>query len=69
MSLFLIPLQSIINKILPNLWQRHLEKLLLATYRTHACGAFIFNFKCTLVIYVHYEKKENLHDHNVGRQV
>ena len=29
MSLFIIPLQSMIGKILPNLWQRRLEKPLL----------------------------------------
>ena len=29
MSLFIIPSQSIIGKILPNLWERHLEKPLL----------------------------------------
>ena len=30
MSLFIIPSQSIIGKILQNLWQRHLEKPLLS---------------------------------------
>ena len=30
-SLFIIPSQSIIGKILPNLWQRHLEKPLMCS--------------------------------------
>ena len=29
MSLFIIPSQSVIGKILPNLWQRRLEKPLM----------------------------------------